>query len=87
VGRPNLRVRLTLQLDSDLPIPYLAFEEPLPFGLEVTEGKLRGEAASTAISRSSSPTRSGPRVRERFGSRESAYSWPTCMGCSTTSIS
>lgn len=36
-------VRVTLSLDSVLPLSYIAFEEPLPFGLEVTEGELRGE--------------------------------------------
>jgi uncharacterized protein (DUF58 family) len=39
----TFEVRLTLRVDGPLALPYVAFEEPTPFGLEVIDGEPRGE--------------------------------------------
>jgi uncharacterized protein (DUF58 family) len=43
-GRP-FEVQLTLRLEEGMGLPYIAFEEPPPFALEVTEGEPSGEGA------------------------------------------
>jgi uncharacterized protein (DUF58 family) len=39
----TFEVRLTLLLEEGYGLPYVAFEEPTPFALEVTEGSAKGE--------------------------------------------
>ena len=43
-GRP-FEVQLTLRLEEGPLLPYIAFEEPVPFALEVTDGEAKAEGA------------------------------------------
>lgn len=47
-ARRVFEVRLTVSLDSILALPYLALQEQVPYGLDLTEGQPRGEGPISA---------------------------------------